>query len=75
MRRAGSDKWPLQPAALAALLALTAAGGALGWRIGGWVGVAVGAGVGVVVAALLGIAVDRLVPSLVPPRHRRRVRD
>ncbi|TQM84387.1 hypothetical protein FHX81_6831 [Saccharothrix saharensis] len=71
MHRAGSGKWPRQPAALAALLTLVGAGGVLGWRIGAWVGVAVGAGVGLVVAALLGIAVDRLVS----PPGRRRVRD
>jgi hypothetical protein len=71
VHRAGSHKWPRQPAALAALLTLMGAGGVLGWRLGGWVGVAVGAGAGLVVSVLLGIAVDRLVS----PPGRRRARD
>jgi hypothetical protein len=72
LRRTRRWKWLTQPAAIAALLVLTAAGGAIGGLAGG---PAVGAGAGLLTALLLAFAVDRLTSTWVGPRHRRRTAD
>lgn len=67
---ARSRSWFAQPAALAAVLVLAAAGAAIGWRVGGPAGTVVGAGAALVVAALLAIAADRLGSAPAGPRAR-----
>ncbi|QQQ74296.1 hypothetical protein IOD16_24260 [Saccharothrix sp. 6-C] len=73
MRRAGSWKWVVGPAAVAALLVLVGAGGAIGWRVGRLVGAWIGAGAGLLAAVLLLVVVDRFGSALAAPpdeRHR-----
>jgi hypothetical protein len=67
---ARSRTWPAQPAALAAVLVLAAAGAAIGWRVGGSAAAVVGVGVALVVALLLVIAADRLGSAPAGPRRR-----
>ncbi|MEV8443702.1 hypothetical protein AB0425_40560 [Actinosynnema sp. NPDC051121] len=69
---ARSRTWPAQPAALAAVLVLAAAGAAIGWRVGGPAGAVVGVGAALVAAVLLVIAADRLGSAPAGPRVRRR---